>query len=378
MLWKLLDKEVGDSEQDFFEWMASSVFSSLDTTDEAENDDLRNRANQLIQRIESCERKTPVQAQKVYKEIVTFIKDDGEKHIFLIPVEFLTLLEWMSFILNFRDTCVIAIQYLKEKLENLKKMEDVLCNKSPLRIVTVFNRFGDLLLEADKRKDSYRWLQIALEVAKKTNRSVIFETPVLFSLARYYLRIGERNLATSNVSQAELNVSQIDLNDKFGRDTKKLQKVACTGIQGQIAFQAFKYVKAKILFEEELSAFDDGDVDIGMQLKRANCYLRLCDAMLNLSDIKNALCCCNRSLDIYNTHLSSFTEEGKCVNHARIADCLQRLGDHALMTGELGLALERHRSARDMRRRVLIDPNSDSDGFHSMVSVSDRRIVIRT
>jgi tetratricopeptide (TPR) repeat protein len=96
--------------------------------------------------------------------------------------------------------------------------------------------------------------------------------------------------------------------------------------------------------------------------------------MLNLSDFKNALRCCNRSLDIYNTLLSSFTEEGKLVDHALITDCLQRLGDHALMTGKLGPALERHRSARDMRRRVLIDPNSDSDGFHSIVSVSDRRI----
>jgi hypothetical protein len=144
-------------------------------------------------------------------------------------------------------------------------MVDILCNKSLLSIVTVYNRFGDLLLEADKRKDSYSWLQIALEVAKKTNPSVIFETPALLSLARYYLRIGERNLATSIFSQAEWNVSQIDLNDKFGRDTKKSQKAACTGIQGQIAFQACKYAQAKVLFEGELSAFDDGDVDIGMQ-----------------------------------------------------------------------------------------------------------------
>lgn len=107
----------GYSEQevkDFIEWVASSGVSSHESNDEAEYDDLRNRAKELIQRIESCERKTPVQAQKLYEEIVTFIKDDGEKHIFLIPVEFLTLLEWMSFILNFRDTCVNAIQYLKE------------------------------------------------------------------------------------------------------------------------------------------------------------------------------------------------------------------------------------------------------------------------
>jgi hypothetical protein len=78
---------------------------------------------------------------------------------------------------------------------------------------------------------------------------------------------------------------------------------------------------------------------------------------------------CERSHDVWKGLLRG-CGEGENLSHARIANCLARRGDHALMTGNIVKALKLHHDARAMRKKVLIE----KDDWHPAVSASDRRV----